>query len=233
MTASPEPDPRDCDGFVEGPPPRSAEEAAPPGRREAHKRATRAAIRAAADGLIAAQGFEATTVRQIADAAGVTERTFYRYFDGKEGLVAAEMTAWMDNLYAAIVARPEREGPVAAVRAALAALVEEAGEGPRREILWAFTDNPAALRSMRRAGTRPLLRLEGLITRALLEREADATGREPDRFECELIARTVVGALRTIGAERRRSPRARPTEPPAASIGQALDAVGALFAAGG
>lgn len=233
MTDSVRPDPRDCDGYLDGPPPGSAGEAAPSGRREAHKRATRAAIRAAADELIAAQGFEATTVRQIADAAGVTERTFYRYFDGKEGLVAAEMTAWMDSLYAAIVARPERERPVEAVRAALGTLVEEVGEGPRREILWAFTDHPAALRSMRRSGTRPLLRLEGLITRALLERDVDATGRQPDRFECELIARTVVAALRTIAAERRRSPRARPAEPPAASIGRTLDAVGALFTAGG
>ena len=40
------------------------------GRREANKRATRAAIKEAAMRLVAEQGFEATTVRQIADEIG-------------------------------------------------------------------------------------------------------------------------------------------------------------------
>ena len=58
------------------------------GRRETKKLAVRAAVERAARQLFAEHGYEATSVRQIADAAGVAERTFYRYFDGKEGLIA-------------------------------------------------------------------------------------------------------------------------------------------------
>ena len=78
----------------------------PEGRREASKRATRAAILAAAKEMFADHGFEATTVRDIARAADVTERTFYRYFDGKEGLIAGEFLAWLAILRQAIIERP-------------------------------------------------------------------------------------------------------------------------------
>ena len=59
----------------------------PLGRREAHKQATRQALQQAADRLFAEHGYGATTVRDIAEAAGVTERTFFRYFTGKEELI--------------------------------------------------------------------------------------------------------------------------------------------------
>ncbi len=221
--------PRDHDGLLDAV---SAEavDSAQLGRREAHKRATRAAISAAAEELIARQGFAATTVRQIADAAQVTERTFYRYFDGKEGLVAAEMSAWMQALHDAILARPLDEPAARAVRCALISLVEAVTATPRARLLWAFSDNPGALKSMRRAGTRPLLRLEGLITQALLARTDRAAADQPDRFTCELIARTAVAVLRTIGSERRRG---QETLDPAVLIARAFDAVADLFADGG
>lgn len=55
-----------------------------PGRRAAHKQQTRAAIRAAAVDLISRQGFQATTVAQIAEAADVSHTTLFRYFESKE-----------------------------------------------------------------------------------------------------------------------------------------------------
>ena len=58
-----------------------------PGRRAAHKEQTRAAIRAAALDLISRQGYQATTVAQIAEAADVSHTTLFRYFDSKEQLL--------------------------------------------------------------------------------------------------------------------------------------------------
>lgn len=56
--------------------------------RTAHgRRRVRSALALAALELFAAQGFEATTVDQIADAAGVGRRTFFRYFRSKEDVV--------------------------------------------------------------------------------------------------------------------------------------------------
>jgi len=204
------------------------------GRRAAHKRATAAAIQAAADRLVAERGFQATTVREIAAAAGVTERTFYRYFDGKDGIVASKLTAWMQAAHAAIIARPRAEGPVRAVREALVALAQAIEQSPQRELLWAFTDSPTALISMQRAGERPLLRIEALITDALLERArqadpaSDGAVHGAERFSSELVARTAVAALRTVGAERRHT-LAEHGHDPARMLGHAFDVLQQLF----
>ena len=57
------------------------------GRAPHGRRRVRSALALAAMDLFAAQGFEATTVDQIADAAGVGRRTFFRYFRSKEDVV--------------------------------------------------------------------------------------------------------------------------------------------------
>lgn len=176
------------------------------GRREANKRATRNAIQAAADQLIAARGFEATTVREIADAAKVTERTFYRYFDGKEALVAGEATALMDQLHHAIVARPSQEPPLLAVKLAIIDLSHAISERSRAQLVWLFNEPVGTAERMRRAGVKPLVRFEQSIEDAVLRRMATATGDTgPDPLTAELIARVSVAVLRTVASQRRRA----------------------------
>lgn len=58
-----------------------------PGLRERNKARTRNAIRTAAMDLFERQGYTATTVAQIADAADVSHTTFFRYFQSKEQVV--------------------------------------------------------------------------------------------------------------------------------------------------
>lgn len=58
-----------------------------PGLREQQKMRTRNAIREAALHLIAEQGYAKTTVEQIAETAGVSHTTFFRYFPTKEQVV--------------------------------------------------------------------------------------------------------------------------------------------------
>ena len=61
-----------------------------PGLRERKKAKTRAAIRECAMRLFYAQGYEATTVEQIAEAAEVSPSTFFRYFRTKEDVVLSD-----------------------------------------------------------------------------------------------------------------------------------------------
>lgn len=82
------------------------------------RRLVREDIGRAAVRLFAERGFDGVTVADIADAAGISERTFFRYFATKdEVLLAYERHVW-ERLVAAVAARPAGEGPVTALRAA-------------------------------------------------------------------------------------------------------------------
>src|ERR1700736_2951628 len=65
----------------------SAEEPAVAGRRDRNKLRTRARLSGAALELFATQGYDATTIDQITEAADVSLRTFFRYFDSKEDVL--------------------------------------------------------------------------------------------------------------------------------------------------
>jgi AcrR family transcriptional regulator len=170
------------------------------GRREAHKRATRAAIEQAAQRLVATQGFEATTVRQIADEAQVTERTFYRYFDGKAGLIADEARVWMDRLADAIRGRPAQEPPLQAVHEAMVSLVRHVQETPVSPPLWMFADTAQQYELLQRSAPRPLIRFEEAIADAVLARTGESAEK---RWRAELVARVSVAVLRSAGIYRR------------------------------
>jgi AcrR family transcriptional regulator len=78
--------------------------------------------------LFAVQGFEATTVDQIAEAAGMSRRTFFRYFAGKDELVLERLVASGNLIAEALAARPADEAAWPALRAAFSvtlALQEE------------------------------------------------------------------------------------------------------------
>jgi AcrR family transcriptional regulator len=76
------------------------------GLRERNRRAVRAELIEAAQDLFVAQGFEATTVDQIAAAVGMAKRTFFRYFPSKEDLVLGKYDATAERLVDALEARP-------------------------------------------------------------------------------------------------------------------------------
>ena len=91
--------------------------AAPLGLRERKKLKTRRAIRAAAFRLFQEQGYDATTVDQIAAAADFSASTFFRYFPTKEDLVITD--DYDPLLEAALRARPSEEPMLESVRAAI------------------------------------------------------------------------------------------------------------------
>jgi AcrR family transcriptional regulator len=69
--------------------------------------------------LLAFQGYEQTTVDQIVAAAGVSRRTFFRYFRSKEDVIIEFLSHLGDKLRDALAARPAPEPPLVALRRAL------------------------------------------------------------------------------------------------------------------
>jgi AcrR family transcriptional regulator len=85
--------------------------------------------------LFVERGFEQTTVAEIAQRAGLTERTFFRYFADKREVLFAGAGALQDFLTRAVAQAPDSATPLGAIAAALQAtapLFAERGDYPRR-----------------------------------------------------------------------------------------------------
>lgn len=112
----------------------------PCGLRERKKARTRDAIAAAAVDLFETKGYDATTVDEIAEAADVSPRTFFRYFDSKVDVIMGRKgpDGEDDDLTVRLGTRPPTEGPVEATRQVL-----------REELVGALTADPLLVRQIR------------------------------------------------------------------------------------
>ena len=77
-----------------------------PGLRERKKALTRLLLRERARALFAAQGYDTTTVAQIAAAAEVSEPTFFRYYPSKVAVALAPVTDAIALALDAVEGRP-------------------------------------------------------------------------------------------------------------------------------
>ena len=91
---------------------------------------SRGRLAQAALALYAEQGFEQTTVAEIARAAGLTERSFFRHFADKREPLFAGMDSVRDLVVGVIADVPSSAGPVEAVEAALQAVAAMDQETP-------------------------------------------------------------------------------------------------------
>ncbi len=131
---------------------------------------TRARLQLVALELFERQGFEVTTIGQIAAAAGVTQMTFFRHFSSKEGVVVDD--PYDPVVGAAVSATPRTLAPLrrvtAGIRAGWAQLPEPENELVRRRIRVAAAS--PALRAAAAAGNE---RTEALIVAALVDDGVD------------------------------------------------------------
>ncbi|MFF4243070.1 TetR family transcriptional regulator [Streptomyces sp. NPDC001822] len=104
------------------------------GLREQTRSAVRGAIAEHALVLFDEKGFDATTVEDIAVAAGISSRSFFRYFATKEDAVIPDPAAPGLLVRDALADRPADEAPWPAMRAALQPIVELADEDPLRTL---------------------------------------------------------------------------------------------------
>ncbi|HEV7688370.1 MAG TPA: TetR family transcriptional regulator [Acidimicrobiia bacterium] len=105
------------------------ESAAPvEGLRERHRKRTAADLEEAALGLFCERGFDAVTIDDIATAADVSRRTFFRYFASKEDVILSDHPRRLDELQAALDRRPADEPALAALRHAVMSLADSYAE---------------------------------------------------------------------------------------------------------
>jgi AcrR family transcriptional regulator len=135
----------------------------------------RDALRAAAEELFLARGFEAVTVKEIAQTAGVSRRTFFRYYKSKEDVMVERSDRFGEQLLVELAARPLNEPPLLAIRNALVPAIEYGLTKPDlvRNTIRLLRETSA----LRRAVMEHRSRLEERIA-ALMMQRMDATSQD-------------------------------------------------------
>ena len=95
-----------------------------PGRRERKKQQTRDELMNHAARLFAERGFDSVTTEDIAEAADVSQRTFFRHFPSKEAVLYGHVDELQAAIRHAFEARPADESNVAAIRAAMRTIAD-------------------------------------------------------------------------------------------------------------
>ncbi|BCB80851.1 TetR family transcriptional regulator [Phytohabitans flavus] len=146
-----------------------------PGLRERKKAATRAALTDAAIQLAQERGVEHVTAEAIADAAGVSPRTFHNYFANKDEAILAAMWDFVREVVAALRARPAEESAMEAIRHVADELIATSADS---------VDKIAT--RMRLMDTSPTLSsrhdaLKEELGRSVVEALAERSGTDPDQ----------------------------------------------------
>lgn len=163
------------------------------GLRERKKLKTRIAIRRATYRLIDEQGYEATTIEQIAEAAEVSASTVFRYFPTKEDIV---LTDEYDPLMAEVLrGRPADEPPLESIRFIVihqlgGVFANEAELDEMRQRTRLMVEIPAVRARM----SESMSVTSKLLTGVLAER----TGREENDLQLRVFTAAVMGALREV-----------------------------------
>lgn len=106
-----------------------------PGLRERTRQAVRAQVLAVAWDLFVQQGYDATTVDEIAAAVGMSQRSFFRYFSSKEDVVLEKFEAVGTMLAEELANRPASENAWAALRRAFDVIIRPAEHDPRQGLV--------------------------------------------------------------------------------------------------
>lgn len=198
--------------------------------RERKKQRTRDALTRSALELFTTQGYERTTVDEIADAVGVSQRTFFRYFAGKEDVALAVQEMVEAHFVAAVRQRPPHEAPMEALRQA----VLEGWDG-LNEAIEAVVPVELYVRMFRTIESTPSLLAaylcrstvtEDTVARVLAERE----GVDVDADPRPRLVVAVFGGVMRVGGRRWSSGEDFSLEAMRALTASYLDQVGSALA---
>jgi AcrR family transcriptional regulator len=117
---------------------------------------TRDAIWNAALNLFAENGFEQTTVEEIATAAGVARRTFFRQFESKSDLMSYPVIRYGNSITTAIKECPEKRSLPALFRYVVGHVAQQTAGDPRIRKLMAIAATQRSAREAQLSGVTDL-----------------------------------------------------------------------------
>jgi AcrR family transcriptional regulator len=164
------------------------------GLRERTRRAVRAELAEVAIGLFAHQGFDETTVEDIARAAGMTKRSFFRYFPTKEDVVFDGVDLTGEKVVADIAARPADEDPWDSLHHVLRAWQEEIHAGEQvLGTLRLIEATPALVGRLHQRRTEWRRRVSDALQ--------DRPGAEIDPYTADLLTNAATAVLDAVSSQ--------------------------------
>src|SRR3954452_25382697 len=202
------------------------EQAAPVSRRQRKKDRTRQDLIDAATRLFASQGFDGTTTDDIAEAADVSQRTFFRHFPSKEAVLYGDMDDLLERFRDNLELRPADEPLLVSVRESILALAVDYEDQRKLRLLQPrLAASSPAVSAYSRAVVQQAWERE--LGESLARRLRVDPVEDP---RPEIIAAAAMSALRH---SIRRWARSRGREELPALVAQSLDAVFELAATSG
>lgn len=159
--------------------------------RERKREATKLALQAAAVRLFNEKGYAATSVDEIAAAAEVSRRTFFRYFGSKEGVLFAEADESGERVRAALLRQPPGRSGLQAFGDAVVELAESVEEEDQVLAQQRVLASRFELRS--RAAE-----ISRVWRRRLAEALAEREGREKPTEADQLTAAIGIAVIQTV-----------------------------------
>jgi AcrR family transcriptional regulator len=181
-----------------------------PSLRDKHKNQTRRALRDAALKLFASQGYDATTTEEIAEKAGVSTRTFFRYFPTKEHVLYHGEHDWVQAFIDIYPTQPDSLDDLDAMRVTLESLASRLARSRRSMLLYQrAVDSSPTLRGHEQDHQ---LQDTEILARAIAERRGRS---EPDQASTLLAAVTLLVYRRALDSWL--------AGPPAGSLAKAIN----------
>jgi AcrR family transcriptional regulator len=158
------------------------------GLRERKKQQTRDTISRVALDLFAERGYDDTTLAEIAEAADVSPRTIFAYFDSKEEILFCDAPGQLEELTHALADRPEGSTTIDALRDLLSAMPPPDELAVlRKQVIRASPSLNLKLRAR-------VAELEPVLAASF----AKDLGSDPDDIRAVLIAASATAAFKTI-----------------------------------
>ena len=160
------------------------------GLRERKKMRTRAAIQREALRLFKKQGYEETTIAQIAAAADISESTFFNYFESKAEVVYRD--DYDPQMGVALMERPGDEPVMLAIRRMLTEFLIPLMQRDR-DLILLRSKISLEVPELRALIWSEMEKAEDMIRHLIAHR----TGRDPEDYDLRIFAGVVAGGFMT------------------------------------